>query len=184
MKISNLPIKGLQLITLNPIEDNRGQFTRLFCKDTLWQEVLVNREIKQINRSVTKQVGSIRGMHFQYPPADEMKFVQCLRGAVWDVAIDLRPNSATYLESYGLKLSCQAYQIYVIPEGFAHGFQVLEEDSELLYFHTSNYQKEYEGGLRYDDPKLQIMWPLPITEVSVKDRTYPLITNNFSGVEV
>ena len=119
---------------------------------------------------MTKQKGTIRGMHFQNPPHAEMKIVRCVKGSIFDVAVDLRKDSPTLLRWHGEILSADNMKALVIPEGCAHGFQSLEDDVELVYISTSPYCKEAEGGIRFDDPKVQIQWPLPVTVISEKDR--------------
>jgi dTDP-4-dehydrorhamnose 3,5-epimerase len=174
-------IKGISLIKTNPFNDERGMFARLFCSSVL-EEVLEGRNIKQINTSCTKVKGSIRGLHFQIPPRSEMKLIRCLKGAVWDVAVDLRAGSPTFLCSFGVRLSAENMQMLVIPEGFAHGFQTLESESELLYLHTELYSPSLEGGVRFDDPVFDIHWPLEPREVSERDKNHELIRLNFEGI--
>lgn len=141
-----------------------------------------NRQIAQINHSRTSRVGALRGMHFQHPPHAEMKLVRCLRGSVWDVAVDLRAGSPTFLEWHAEELTPDGGQMMVIPEGFAHGFQALEPESEMLYLHTEFYEPRSEGGLRHDDPRLGIAWPLAPQDVSERDLAHPLLDNQFTGV--
>ena len=138
--------------------------------------------IRQANISETYTVGAIRGLHFQYPPSAEIKFIRCLSGKVWDIAVDLRHNSSTFLQWYGLELSAEDNQMFVIPEGCAHGFQVLEPNSELLYLHTAIYIKELEGGVCYNDPLLGISWPLAVTEISQRDLSHPALPQDFTGI--
>lgn len=183
MKIHTTPLSGMRFIELDWRNDSRGGFARLFCEREL-ADILGARRIVQANYSLNEHIGSIRGMHFQHPPHSEMKFVVCVRGAVWDVAVDLRSNSATYLRWYGLKLSAEGRTMVVIPEGFAHGFQVIVPGSELIYFHTATYAPASEEGLRYDDPALGINWPITVGEVSVRDRNFALIDKSFTGVKL
>jgi dTDP-4-dehydrorhamnose 3,5-epimerase len=164
-----------------PVSDHRGAFARWFCQAEL-AEVIGSRSIVQINHSRTIKVGAVRGLHFQYPPHAEMKLIRCLRGRVFDVAVDLRQNSPTFLQWHAEELSNENQRMIVIPEGFAHGFQVLEANAELLYLHTAMYQKDSEGAVRYDDPVIGIDWPLPVTDVSERDRNYPLLSPSFFGV--
>jgi len=124
----------------------------------------------------------VRGMHFQYPPHAEVKIVSCLRGEVFDVAVDLRQSSPTFLEWHGEIIAADNHKSVVIPEGFAHGFQTLGEECELLYFHTASYQADSEGGLNVQDKKLAIQWPLPITGQSPRDLAQPMIDDDFAGV--
>ncbi len=179
--ILNTQIAGVNRLQRHPIGDHRGYFERLFCAEEL-SNVLDGRSIVQINHSLTAQRGAVRGLHFQYPPHAEIKIVICLTGRVWDVAVDLRSGSATFLKWHGEELSSGNASMMVIPEGCAHGFQVLEPESELLYLHTAAYAPEAEGGLRYDDPQLAITWPMTVTDLSPRDQRHPLLDFNFSGL--
>jgi dTDP-4-dehydrorhamnose 3,5-epimerase len=181
MKILDTPIADLKLVQSVPHRDTRGAFTRLFCAQEL-HLVLGHRHVAQINHSRTSQVGAVRGLHFQHPPHAEMKMIRCLRGRVWDVAVDLRAGSATFLRWYAQELAQDDAQMLVIPEGFAHGFQALEPDSELLYLHTAFYYPLSEGGLRHNDPRLAIAWPLPARDLSPRDLAHPLMGADFTGV--
>lgn len=163
--------------------DSRGSFSRLFCELEL-RCIIGSRQIVQINLSRTDVVGAVRGMHFQHAPHTEMKLVRCLKGRVWDVAVDLRANSPTFLKWHAEELSRANAKMIVIPEGFAHGFQVLEPESELLYLHTEFYEPLSEGGLRYNDPKLDIKWPLPIADLSDRDDSHSLIDSSFQGLNL
>lgn len=183
MKIHSTSISDLFVLETQKFEDDRGAFTRLFCDNQL-KPIVGNRTIVQINHSITEKVGSLRGLHFQYMPYTEMKLVRCLKGKVWDVAVDLRSNSNTYKRWYAQELSPKNGFMMIIPEGFAHGFQVLESGSELLYFHTGFYNSKSEGGIRYDDPELGIDWPLPIADISVRDSNHPYIDSHFSGIRL
>jgi dTDP-4-dehydrorhamnose 3,5-epimerase len=182
-RIEDLPISGLKRIERQKLEDTRGFFSRLFCAEELavagW-----SAPIAQINQSRTSRKGSVRGLHFQFPPVAEKKLVTCLRGAVWDVAVDLRRDSPTFLQWHGLHLTSANGFALMIPEGFAHGFQVIEPDSELLYLHSAPYAPSAEGGLRYDDPRLAITWPVTVTEISERDASHPFISQEFQGVSV
>ncbi|KZS64577.1 dTDP-4-dehydrorhamnose 3,5-epimerase family protein [Mycobacterium pseudokansasii] len=181
MNILDSPIADLKVVQSLPHRDARGAFVRLFCADEL-QSLLGHRQIAQINHSRTSHAGAVRGMHFQNPPHAEMKMVRCLRGRVWDVAVDLRSGSPTFLRWYAQELAADDAQMLIIPEGFAHGFQVLEPDSELLYLHTAFYHPPSEGGLRHDDPRLAIAWPLPPQDLSPRDLAHPLLDADFTGV--
>lgn len=181
MQIFTTPINGLMVVKTTPIVDSRGAFSRLYCSDEL-HAVIGQRCIVQINHSRTDIVGAVRGLHFQYPPHAEMKLVRCIRGRIWDIVVDLRYDSPTYLQWYAEELSPSNARMMVVPEGFAHGFQVLDPKSELLYLHTALYTPSAEGGLRHDDPRLAIRWPLTVTDLSQRDATHPFIKTNFSGV--
>jgi len=123
-------------------------------------------------------------MHFQTPPHSEMKFVRCIRGRVWDVAVDLRQGSPTFLRWHAEELSPEPAAMMVIPEGCAHGFQVLEPESELLYLHTAHYERTAEGGVRHDDPRVGIQWPLEVVDLSPRDRAHPLLEATFPGIRI
>lgn len=181
MKIHPTPIADLVIAESQAFKDERGAFARLFCEQEL-SSVINGRRIVQINHSCTQAVGAVRGMHFQNAPHAEMKLVSCLKGKVWDVAVDLRPHSSSFKRWYSQELSPQNAYMMVIPEGFAHGFQVLEAGSELLYLHTAFYKPEAEGGVRHDDPELGIAWPLPVTDISVRDSSHAYIDNSFRGI--
>src|SRR3546814_6280440 len=142
------------------------------------------RHIVQINHSRTTMVGAVRGMHFQSAPHAEMKLVRCLKGRVWDVAVDLRAGSPTFLRWHAQELSEDNARMLVISEGCAHGFQALEPDSELLYLHTAPYTPEVEGGLVYDDPRLAIKWPLSIADLSARDQQHPYLSIDFPGLHL
>ena len=175
------PLKGLTLVQRKPIGDSRGYLERLFCQTDL-AEVLKGKTIVQINQTLTQNTGTVRGMHFQHPPHAETKFVVCLRGEVFDVAVDVRAGSPTFLHWHAEILSATNHRTFVIPEGFAHGFQTLTDDCEMLYFHTSAYQASAETALNAADPRLAIQWPLPITEQSERDRAHPMIKPHFRGI--
>lgn len=177
------PISGLMIAKITPFKDQRGSFRRLFCTNEL-NEILQQRHIVQINHSLTHTAGAIRGMHFQHPPYAEMKLVQCLKGKVWDVAVDLRSGSSTRLHWHAVELSPENGLVFIIPEGFAHGFQVIEPDSELLYFHTVSYTPSHEGGVRWDDPILNITWPMEAVDLSQRDRQLPPIEAGFQGISI
>ncbi len=181
MIIHPTPITDLVVTESKAFKDERGGFARLFCEQEL-SSVIGHRKIVQINRSCTEAVGAVRGMHFQHAPYAEMKLVRCLKGQVWDVAVDLRPQSSSYKRWYGCELSEQNAYMMVIPEGFAHGFQVLEAGSELLYLHTAFYKPEAEGGVRYDDPELGVVWPLTVTDISARDSSHAYLDNSFRGI--
>lgn len=181
MNIIDTPIAGLKVVQSVPHRDDRGSFLRLFCAEEL-APVLDDRQIQQINFSRTSQAGAVRGMHFQHPPHAEMKMVRCLRGRVWDVAVDLRSGSPTFLHWHAEELAADDAQMLVIPEGFAHGFQALEPDSELLYLHTACYEPSAESGLRHNDPRLAIPWPLPPRDLSPRDLAHPALDADFAGV--
>lgn len=168
-------LAGLHVLRRKPIGDHRGYLERLFCSADL-APILGGRSIAQINRSHTVACGTVRGMHFQHPPHAEMKIVSCLHGEVFDVVVDLRPDSPTRFQWHAEILSPENHKTLAIPEGFAHGFQTLSENCEMLYFHTAAYHAPAEGGLNPRDPLLAIEWPLPISEVSERDASHPFIS--------
>jgi dTDP-4-dehydrorhamnose 3,5-epimerase len=183
LNIIKTKIDGLVVIEATPFIDHRGSFTRFFCADEL-VSVIGDRKIVQINHSRTHEKGAIRGMHFQYPPKAETKMVRCIRGGIWDVAIDLRTDSPTFLKWYAEELTPENAKMMIVPEGFAHGIQALKEDSELLYAVSEFYSPAAEGGIRYNDPKVNIQWPLQATDLSKKDQEHPLVDKNFKGIQL
>lgn len=180
MKIISTPIAGVMLLETTAHKDVRGEFSRLYCDRELAS--IAPKPILQINHSITYAVGAVRGLHYQRPPHAEMKFVRCVRGRVWDVAVDLRAGSPTFLQWHAVELSPESGHTLVIPEGCAHGFQTLESDCELLYLHTAHYHPEVEAGVAYNDPALNISWPMAVTEISARDAAHPLLTGAFQGI--
>jgi dTDP-4-dehydrorhamnose 3,5-epimerase len=174
MQYKETPLKGCYVIQTTPFVDHRGTFARFFCERELAQ-VIGDRKIVNVNLSRSAKKGSIRGMHFQRVPDAEMKFVRCIKGSVFDVAVDLRKGSPTYLAWYGVELSAENMNMVAIPEGFAHGFQTLEDDVEILYLVTAFYSPHSEGGLNYADPQIGIRWPLPLTDISERDLHHPYL---------
>lgn len=179
--ISEPSLAGLKILTRKPVGDSRGYLERMFCTGDL-EEVLAGRSIAQINRTLTREVGTLRGLHFQRPPGAEMKFVSCLQGEVFDVAVDLRSGSDTFLAWHGEHLTAGNGRTLVIPEGFAHGFQTLTPDCILLYLHTAAYMPSAEAGLNCLDARLGISWPLPVGEMSERDAALPWVGSDFVGV--
>lgn len=179
--IAKTSLADLALLQRRPIGDERGYLERLFCVEEL-APVFGQRGIEQINRTVTATRGVVRGLHFQRPPHAEMKLVACLRGQVFDVAVDLRRGSPTFLKWHGEILSEDNHRTLLIPEGFAHGFQTLTPDCEMIYFHTAAYHPEVEGSLNARDPRLAIAWPEPVTDQSPRDKMSPMLTPDFDGV--
>lgn len=182
MRFLTTRIAGLMIAESDVFADARGSFQRLYCQPSQAAQGLPAKPVVQINRSITAQKGTVRGMHFQHPPAMEQKTVRCLHGRILDVAVDLRAQSPTFLQHEAIELDAKSGRALVIPEGFAHGFQTLEDDCELLYLHTAAYSKPHEAGLRHDDPALGIRWPLAVTVLSERDQSYPLIDAAFKGV--
>lgn len=181
MKLVPTPLAGLTLVETMATCDARGEFVRIACETQL-APLLQGGHFRQVNLSTTARRGSVRGMHFQHPPHAEAKLVRCLRGRVFDVAVDLRADSPTRLAWHGVELDAGAQRELFIPSGFAHGFQALEDDVQLLYLHTADWQPDHEGRLRPDDPVLAIDWPLAITQMSERDRSAQLLDASFAGI--
>jgi len=181
MNIIPTKLAGVVVVETTQFYDFRGTFARLYCESEL-EQVIGNRRIEQINISLTHQVGALRGLHFQHAPHAEMKLVRCLKGRVWDVAVDLRAGSPTFLQWHAEELNPENARMLGIPEGCAHGFQVLEENSEMLYLHTELYTPLANGRVRYNDPLIEIEWPLPVSEISIPDRDQASLPDKFSGL--
>ena len=175
------PLAGLKLVQRKAIEDHRGFLSRFYCADE-FRLAGFTKPIAQINHTLTRKKGAMRGLHFQHPPHAETKLVSCLRGEIFDVAVDLRRDSPTFLRWYGDILTAANRKSLLIPEGYAHGFQALREDCELIYLHTAAYHPEAEGALNAADPRLSISWPLPIDDLSERDRSHPFISQDYRGI--
>ena len=181
--ITDLSLAGLKLIERQRLGDARGYLSRLFCANELTASGW-HKPIAQINHTHTALRGTIRGIHYQAPPHAEMKVVTCIRGEVWDVAVDLRAHSPTFLQWQAQILSADNAHALLIPEGYGHGFQTLVDDCELLYLHTEAYAPQAEAALRFNDPRLAITWPLPVAEISARDQAHPLLTEKFNGIKL
>jgi dTDP-4-dehydrorhamnose 3,5-epimerase len=181
MKFLPTPLPGLTLVQTQPHADVRGRFVRVFGQAEFFP-LRPHLGFVQVNLSLTRGRGSLRGLHFQRPPAAEAKLIRCLRGRVFDVAVDLRAGSPTCLRWHAMELDEASEQQIFIPEGFAHGFQALTEEVELLYQHTAPYRPDCEGGLRFDDPRLGIRWPLPPVNVSARDQALPVVDAGFEAI--
>jgi dTDP-4-dehydrorhamnose 3,5-epimerase len=179
--VIDTPLLGLKIIQRKRIGDDRGFLQRLFCASELksigWQ-----KPVAQINHTFTQKKGTVRGIHFQRQPHVEAKLVSCIKGEIWDVAVDLRTGSPGFLQWHAEHLSEENQRALLIPEGFAHGFQSLSDECELIYVHSAAYAADAEGGLNARDPRLDISWPLPITGLSDRDEAHPLIDDSFTGV--
>lgn len=182
MKITPLEIPDVHLIDLEKRGDDRGFFARLSCCDEL-EAAGLRGDWLQVNNSLTATKGIVRGLHFQRPPQAEVKMVRCIRGAIFDVAVDLRAGSATYGRYVAHILTEENREMLYIPEGFGHGFQSLEENSEIIYFNTANYSPDVEGGVAFDDPQIAITWPLKITFVSDRDKAMPSLAE-FEAIQI
>lgn len=181
LAVADLPLVGLKLVKRDHLIDHRGFLARLFSAEELalagWRDPII-----QANHTFTAKSGTVRGMHFQRPPDAEMKLVTCIRGEIWDVAIDLRANSQTYLGWHAEVLSASNGCALMIPRGFAHGFQTLSDDVELIYFHSAPYVAASEGGLNPLDQAVGIRWPRKISEMSQRDHDHPKIGSDFVGM--
>ncbi len=174
-------LPGAYIIELETFRDERGLFARTYCQRE-FETIGHHREFVQFNHSRTKETGTVRGMHFQHPPHAEIKLIRCIRGRVYDVIVDLRKGSPTFLKHIGLELSEENMRMIYVPEGFAHGFQTLEDNTELIYHHTAFYAPRSEGGFSFNDPTVGINWPLPATVVSDKDRNQEALGPSFAGI--
>ena len=172
MKFTETPLKGAWTIDLEPRGDERGFFARAFCKNEFAEHGLKN-QIAQANLSYNPRRATLRGMHYQIPPHAEVKIVRCTRGAIYDVIIDLRVGSPTQFEWFGVELSADNRTALYVPEGFAHGYQSLTEESEVFYLVTEFYAPGSERGIRWNDPRFGIRWPLPDPVLSPKDAAHP-----------
>ena len=182
LKLTELPLPGLVRIHTTRIADERGQFSRIFCEQAL-AELRRGLHFTQVNLSETRTRGTVRGLHYQLPPAAEAKMIRCLRGRVFDVAVDLRHGSPTFLRWHGIELDAGDDSQVFIPEGFAHGFQALTDDVQLLYFHTADWQPTLERRVRYDEPRVGIHWPLPASHLSARDAGAEPLDAAFDGVQ-
>lgn len=179
--VTATPLPGVMQIQRQPLADARGTLTRLFCR----QELAVagwHGSVAQINHTHTMQRGTVRGLHYQRPPAAEAKLVSCLRGVVWDVVVDLRAQSPTFLQWHAQELSADNHTALLIPPGCAHGFQTLQDDTELLYLHSAPYSPDCEAAVHVSEPRLAIAWPLPMANLSARDAAHPLLPPDFAGI--
>ncbi len=173
MIFQNLPLIDAKLILIEKIEDERGFFARVFCQNE-FEKNGVPSHFEQCNSSYNRQKGTLRGMHYQRAPYTEAKLVRCIKGSVYDVIIDLRFSSATYRRWFAIELKASEYKMLYIPKGFAHGYETLEDDSELLYQVSSPFMPEYSCGVRWNDPAFNIQWPLTPVVISKKDQEFLL----------
>ena len=171
MIFTETALAGAFIIDIEPRRDDRGFFTRAFCQKEFAEHGL-NPYIAQANIAFSERKGTLRGMHFQFPPAAETKLVRCTRGSILDIIVDLRPESPTYLQHVAVELSADNHRAIYVPERFAHGYQVLEDRTETSYDVGEFYTPSVEGGLHHADPRLGLSWPLPITEISPKDAVW------------
>lgn len=181
MKFTETALKGAFIIDLEPFKDERGLFARTFDKKE-FESIGHYKEFVQFNHSINNTKGTLRGLHYQIPPSSEIKLIRCVKGAIIDVLVDVRIESATFLRHIAVELSEANMRMIYIPEGFAHGFQTLADDCQLIYHHSNFYQPKDERGLRFDDPTLNIQWPMKPTVLSEKDTKYALLTKDFNGI--
>lgn len=181
MTFTETILQGSYIITLTPWGDSRGWFARTYCKDE-FKQVGHDKEWVQLNHSYSAKKGTLRGMHYQLPPYSEIKMVRCIAGSVYDVIVDLRKDSPTFLKWFGTELSAENKKMLYIPEGFAHGFQTLSDNTELIYHHSQFYTPSAETGIKYDDAMLNILWRLPVSEISERDKNYSILNSTFKGL--
>lgn len=182
MKFYKTPLEGAYTIELDKRGDDRGFFARLFCQRE-FEAAGVPMSAVQINNSLSAKAGTLRGMHYQLPPAAEIKVVRCIRGALYDAIIDIRPDSPTFGKWFGVELTAENRTMILVPRGFAHGILTLTDDTEAFYLVSSFYGPEQERGIRFDDPRFGIGWPLAPVEISPKDRAWPDFDPTFHGTE-
>lgn len=174
-------LEGSYEVQLERLADDRGWFARSYCREEFVRNGLC-ADWAQMNQSYTVMKGTIRGLHYQVPPFSEIKLVRCLRGRVFDVIVDIRSGSPGFLKWCGLELSAEKMNALYVPQGFAHGFQTLTDDVEMLYCHSSAYVAGSEAGLRYNDVSINIQWPLPVSKVSSRDSGHLPVNGNFKGI--
>lgn len=175
MRFQPTILPGAWLVGLEPHADERGIFARAFCAREFANHGLVTTYV-QANISTNRRRGTVRGMHFQRAPHAEVKLVRCIYGAIHDIIVDLRPESPAYLQSFGAELNSENGLALYVPEGFAHGYQAITDGATAHYMVSACYAPAHEGGVRHDDPALRICWPLPVTDISPKDASWPLIS--------
>lgn len=171
MKFIQTPINGAYVIEIQPISDERGFFSRMWCRQE-FQDAGLKADFEQHSISFNRKRGTLRGMHFQLPPHDEVKIVRCSSGAIWDVILDLRPESTTFRQWFAIELSSDNRKSLYVPAGCAHGFQTLSDDTEVLYQISERYHSESARGVRWDDSAFGIAWPLPNPILSVRDSEF------------
>jgi len=182
LNITQTNFKNLYIVEPNFFKDERGVFSRIYCENEMHD--IFGKSIKQINHSFTKDKGTVRGLHFQYEPHAEIKMVKCIRGGILDMVVDIRKNSPTFLKSFSIELTQENQKMMYIPKGFAHGFQTLNDDTELLYFHSSIYEPLNEGALNIKDPILKLKLPMKITNLSKRDEKHKFLDSDFNGIEI
>jgi dTDP-4-dehydrorhamnose 3,5-epimerase len=181
MLFETLPIAGAVLVAPQPIGDERGWFARGFCQRE-FAEHGINFPVRQMNRSFNARAGTLRGFHAQFPPHGEQKLLRCVQGALVDVVVDLRPESPTFLQTAMVELNAENQNTLLIPERCCHALQTQSDATEILYLVSAFYAPEAEFGLRWDDPRLGITWPLPVSEISAKDAGWPLLSESLETI--
>jgi len=181
MKFIQTKLKELYIIEPEPFADERGLFFRTFCKKE-YSTIGLKNEFVQINQSINYKKGTFRGLHYNSSPLGDDKLIRCISGKVFDIIVDLRKSSKTFLEYFTIELSPDNKKMLFVPSGFAHGFITLEDNSQLIYHHTSYYQPDYEDGIHFNDPKINLKLPIKIEVIAQKDLRWPLIDNRFKGI--
>lgn len=175
LKFKELPLKGAYIINLDKMEDERGFFARYWCKNE-FEECGLDTNLVQINNSMNRSKGTLRGLHYQCQPKSETKIVRCIHGSIWDVIVDIRAGSPSFGKWYGEELNDKNRTMMYVPHGFAHGFQTLTDNVELLYLHSQFYSQEHEHGLLYSDKSVNIEWPLPVSVISERDKSHSMLS--------
>jgi dTDP-4-dehydrorhamnose 3,5-epimerase len=183
MKFEKTKLSGSYIVDIVAVSDERGWFARAFDKNEFAQIGFMGEWV-QMNHSFTNKKGTVRGMHYQIPPFAEIKLVRCIAGAVFDVIIDVRKNSDTFLHWFGTELSAANKKMLYIPEGFAHGYQTLTDNCELIYHHSQFYTPGFEAGIKYNDKMIKIEWPAEVTNTSKRDDEHPHLADNFEGIKI
>jgi len=180
---TDTPLEGLKIVQRRVKEDSRGFLSRIYCANEFAGHGF-NKSVSQVNQTLTYKKASVRGLHYQLMPHTEIKLVSCVKGEIFDIAVDVRKGSPTFLNWHSEVLSEKNQRSMLIPEGFAHGFQTLADNCELIYLHSSSYEKDSEAALNINDPRLAITLPLSISDLSKRDRSHRYIDNNFDGVSL
>jgi len=181
MKFIDTSFDGLWVIEPEIKSDSRGFLTRLFCKNE-FSSINITKEFVQENLTLTKVKGTFRGFHYQPAPYSEVKLVRCIKGKVFDIVIDLRNNSKTFLKNFTIELNEEKLNMLLIPEGFAHGFQTLTDNCLMLYLHTNFYNSQHERGIKYCDPLIKCSLPLPLKDISERDKNHPVLKLTDEGI--
>lgn len=184
MNFQESKLKGAYIFSTEFFEDNRGKFGRIFSADIFEKTTGLKNNIVQINHSFTTEKGTFRGFHYQKPPFTENKIIKCIKGAIFDIFIDVRKNSSTFLKFDIVELSDKNSKTLFLPEGFAHGFQTITDNVEMLYFHSQFYTPKYEAGINFSDSLIGLKLPLKLTNISEKDKKIFFLTDDFKGIEI